>query len=293
MNLGFKDKFYSEIVFDPSTNAYILPQLETTSYGDTSDLVNLFVISRMVDAGFITQIISFANDSIGILFSRPDGGTGILGFFTPKSRVDGDFVQLCSINSEVGNVNFSPEFYATKPTNSPTNVLGSPGNPVMAVWFSSTTQNIQMKDYLTPGRINFRTPNNSANYPYFYGIKSQVTPHYQWALRYNDNNIIFGSQLNNWATGPNDIVQNVKYQSLDRTYLGNPNYFRPTTSSISDLLAPGYIFAKDVNGNYVSSNSYNATGDKFIVGAPFHFYFGTIKGWTALDQYKRQYSVSE
>jgi hypothetical protein len=293
INLGFKDSFYSEIVFDPSTNAYIIPSLESTSYGDTSDLVNLFVISRMVDSGFLARIFDFLNDSLAILFSRPDNGAGFLGFFTPKARVDGDFVQLCSINSEIGNINFSPEYYATKPTNSPTNVLGTPGNPVMAVWFSSTTQNLQTKDYLTPGRINFRTSNNSANYPYLYGNKSQVVPHYKWELRDNQNNVIFGSQLNNWATGPNDIVQNKRYQSLDRTFLGTPNYFRPTTSSVSDLYATGYIFAKDANGNYQSSNTFNATGNKFIVGAPFHFYFGTIKGDTALDQFKRKYSVSE
>jgi hypothetical protein len=293
INLGFKDIVYSEIVFDPSTKAYILPELNPTSYGDTSDLVNLFVISRMVDAGFIAQIISFANDSIGTLFSRPNGGSGVLGFFTPKARVDGDFVQLCSINSEVGNIDFSPEFYATTPTNSPTNVLGSAGNPVMAVWFSSTTQDIQMKDYLTPGRINFRTPDNTANYPYPYGIKSQVVPHYQWELRNNTNNLIFGSQLNNWATNSSDIVQNVRYQSLDRTFLGNPNYFRPTTSSINDLYARGYIFSVDASGQYTESNAFNATGNKFIVGAPFHFYFGTVKGRTALDIFKTKYSVSE
>jgi hypothetical protein len=33
--------------------------------------------------------------------------------------------------------------------------------------------------------------------------------------------------------------------------------------------------------------------NKFIVGAPFHFYFGTIKGQTALDLFKKKYSVFE
>jgi|688.fasta_scaffold10768_6 hypothetical protein len=291
INLGYKDSFYSEITFDPSTKAYIIPSLNPTSYGDTSDLVNLFVVSRMVDSGFLEQITSFANDAIGVLFSRPDGGTGILGFFTPKARVDGDFVQLCSINSEIGNINFSPEYYATTPTNSPTNVLGTPNNPVMAVWFSSTTEDLQTKDYLTPGRINFRTPNNSANYPYPYGIKSQVAPHYQWELRNNTNNLIFGSQLNNWATGPNDIVQNRRYQSLDRISLITPNYFIPPTVTANDLNARGYIFSNDISGNYVSTIT--TSPNKFIVGAPFHFYFGIIKGETALDLFKTKYSVIE
>jgi hypothetical protein len=32
---------------------------------------------------------------------------------------------------------------------------------------------------------------------------------------------------------------------------------------------------------------------KFLVSAPFHFYFGIIKGQTALDKFKTKYSVSE
>jgi len=291
INLGYKDVIYSELTFDPSTKAYIIPGLNPTSYGDTSDLVNLFVISRMVDAGFLESILGWLNDSIGILFSRPRNLGYPLQLFDPKGRVDGDFVQLCSINSEIGNVNFSPEYYATTATNSPTTILGSSNNPVMAVWFSSTTQDLQTKDYLTPGRINFRTPDNSANYPYPYGIKSQVVPNYQWELKSNRGNLIFGSQLNNWATKQADIVQNRRYQSLDRTSLITPNYFRPSTATANDLNFRGYIFSMDSSGNYVSAIS--TSPSKFIVGAPFHFYFGTIKGQTALDLFKRKYSVIE
>ena len=293
VNLGYKDVFYSEITFDPATNAYIIPSLESTSYGDTSDLTNLFVVSRMVDSGFLQSIFGWYDNSIGLLFSRPNA----LGFpgqiFDDKARVDGDFVQLCSINSEIGNINFSPEYYGTTVTNTPTTVLGSPGNPVMAVWFSSTTENLQAKDYLTPGRINFRTPDNTANYPFPYGIKSQVVPNYQWELRGNTNNLIFGSQINNWATDFADIVQNKPYQSQDRISLTTPSYFRSTYITTNDLLARGYIFSMDTNGIYQSNNSTNGIGNKFIVGAPFHFYFGTVKGETALDQFKRKYSVSE
>ena len=293
INLGYKDVFYSELTFDPSTKAYIMSNLNPTSYGDTSDLTNLFVVSRLVDSSFLGNLLSWVNDSIGILFSRPNNLGYPFQIFDSKQRVDGDFVQLCSINSEIGNVNFSPEYYSDTAVNSPTNVLGSASNPVMAVWFSSTTEDLQTKDYLTPGRINFRTTNNTANYPYPYGIKSQIVPHYQWQLRNNSNNLIFGSQINNWATTEGDIVQNKPYQLLDRISLANPNYFRPTTSSITDLNARGYIFSVDANGSYTANNATNATGDKFIVGAPFHFYFGTIKGETALDLFKRKYSVIE
>ena len=288
IDMGYKDYFYSEITFDPATNAYVIPSINPTSYGDTSDLVNLFVISRITDTKFLDNIINAGNNSPQTLFSRPDGNTGPFTWFNPKSRVDGDFAQLCSINSEIGNINFSPEYYETKPVNSPTNILGSPGDPIMAVWFSSTTQDLQTKDYLTPGRINFRTANNAGYFPFPFGIKSQVVPHYQWRLENTDT--IFGNQLNTWATGETDIVQSKPYQSLDRTYLGTPSYFRPLTSSVSDLYARGYIFSVDANGVY---SQIGASSQQFIVGAPFHFYFGINKGNSALDKFKTKYSVLE
>jgi hypothetical protein len=40
----------------------------------------------------------------------------------------------------------------------------------MAVFFSSTTQDIQNKDYLTPGVIDFRPSNNANAITYPYGI---------------------------------------------------------------------------------------------------------------------------
>jgi hypothetical protein len=33
--------------------------------------------------------------------------------------------------------------------------------------------------------------------------------------------------------------------------------------------------------------------DEFLVGAPNHFYFGVIKGESALDKFKTKYSVDE
>jgi hypothetical protein len=49
INLGIKDDFYKEIIFDPSAKGYIMKSLAPTSYSDTSDLVNLFVNSRITD----------------------------------------------------------------------------------------------------------------------------------------------------------------------------------------------------------------------------------------------------
>jgi hypothetical protein len=282
LNLGMKDSFYSEITFDPSTNGYVLPNINPTSYGDTSDLVNLFVISRITDETFLKQILAIGDNSLNQLFSR-DGS---------QRRIDGDLAQMMSINCEIGNINFSPEYYDIIPgqTNQPTTILGSPSNPAIAVWFSSTTQDLQTKDYLTPGRINFRGSNNVGYYPYPYGIKSQVVPFYQWQL--NNTSTIFGNQYNTWATAKSDLVQNTRYQSMDRFNTSTP-YFLGSNSMSNDLNARGYIF--NVNGT-VGNGQYSTTGainKKFVVGAPFQFYFGTIKGETALDKFKTKYSLDE
>jgi hypothetical protein len=278
INLGMKDSFYNEVILgEGDTSAYVMSQLSPTSYGDPSDLINLFVISRITDESFLQRVIGGGDSGINQLFSRPD------------LRVDGDLAQLLSINSELGVIKFSPQFYEiAEGQTGPVEILGTQENPLMAVWFSSTTEDLQFKDYLTPGRINFRGADNVGYYPYPYGIKSQVVPFYQWKLR--NENTIFGTELNDWGTDYVDIVQDKLYQSLDRTSLTTPNYFRPLTSSVSDLYARGYIFSVDAAGNY-STNG--ASSGRFIVGAPFHFYFGLIKGNTALDKFKTKYSVDE
>jgi hypothetical protein len=165
----------------------------------------------------------------------------------------------------------------------------------MAVWFSSTTQDLQTKDYLTPGRINFRGSDNIGYYPYPYGIKSQVVPFYQWRLD-SGSSTIFGNQRNNWATDTSDIIQN-NYQSLDRA-VTNTKYYLNGTSIANDLTARGYIYSVDgnvisyptVGGRYTSTPQ---TSNKFLVGAPFQFYFGVVKGQSALDRFKTKYSLDE
>lgn len=292
INLGMKDSIYSEITFDPSTKGYILPNIDSSSYADTSDLINLFVISRITDEKFLAQLIDSGDNSIQQLFSRNETND----IFGRRRRIDGDLAQLMSINCEIGNINFSPEFYEVTETNSPTTILGNAENPTIAVWFSSTTENLQTKDFLTPGRINFRGNNNVGFYPYPYGIKSQVVPFYQWQLEYptnNSNTNIFGGQYNNWATTSQDIIQDTPYQGLDRASL-TTKYFLASNVDVEseDLIARGYIFGLDNNGNYSSDISL-VRNPKFLVGAPYQFYFGPVKGESALDKFKTKYSIDD
>ena len=282
INLGVKDSLYREVNFDASNNGYIIPNIDSTSYNDTSDLINFFVISRITDETFLEQMLSLGDNGIQQLFSRSRRRG------TRYKRVDGDLAQLMSINCEIGNIGFSPEFY----TEDAVKIIGTASNPTIAVWYSSTTENLQTKDYLTPGRINFRGENNVGYYPYPYGIKSQVVPFYQWKLD-PINGKIFGTQNNDWATNRSDIVQNRPYQSMDRLTISIPTYFTPSDYSpgVNDLIARGYIFSVDLSGNYQEAIGKSPT--QFIVGAPFHFYFGTVKGASALDKFKTKYSINE
>ena len=288
INLGIKDDFYQEIIFDPSAKAYIMKSLQPTSYSDTSDLVNLFVISRITSSGFLSNLLSGLNRSLNKLFTRPE------------LRIDGDLAQSMSINSEYGVIPFSPEYYSVYgATTDPVVILGSLDNPTMGVFFSSTTVDLQNKDFLTPGIINFRPTNESNAITYPYGIKSQYVPFYQWQLNQDQGSppSIFGSEKNNWKTNEDSNLNDsgifkYRYQSLSRRNVGIPSYFIGSNpAGLGDIYQRGYIFNVDNLGQY----SYNAGTypNNFLVSAPNHFYFGLINGETALDKFKTKYSIDE
>jgi hypothetical protein len=285
INLGIKDDFYQEIIFDPSAKGYIMNTLNPTSYSDTSDLVNLFVISRITDEGFLSQLIPTGNNGLNQLFSRPD------------RRIDGDLAQSMSINSEYGVIPFSPEYYRVYGnSNDPVVILGGLDNPTMGIFFSSTTVDLQNKDFITPGVIDFRPSNNANAITYPYGIKSQYVPFYQWGLKQPSIQSIFGSQYNDWVTNQSPTISNsgifgYNYQSLDRRNTGTPSYFIGSDTQVSDIYERGYIFNVKPNGDY--SYDGGTYPSKFLVSAPFHFYFGINVGLTALDKFKTKYSVGE
>ena len=282
MNLGWKDSFYSEISFDPSTNSYVVDQLNPTSYSDVSDLVNLFVISRITDENFIRRLTSGfnANNNLDQLFSRPE------------KRIDGDLAQLMSINSEEGVIKFSPEYYFLTGSQYDPVLIDNPisTNPTIGVFFSSTTDNLQFKDFLSPGRLDFRATGVSNFTPFSYGIKSQEVPYYKWEMK--SSSTIFGTELNNWATSQSQIGQS-RYQSLDRT---TSTYYQGQ-GIVNDLNKRGYIFKVSNDSTLIAGTQYDKTrqneNNTFLVGAPFHFYFGVKQGATALDKFKTKYALDE
>jgi hypothetical protein len=65
----------------------------------------------------------------------------------------------------------------------------------------------------------------------------------------------------------------------------------PNVQPLGDIYQRGYLFGVDSNGKY--SNVYSNEVKNFLVSAPNHFYFGIIKGESALDKFKTKYSVDE
>jgi hypothetical protein len=291
MNLGPKSQIFAELSLNPSDTGYVVNQLSPTSFGDPSDLISLFVISRITSDRFFNALLNTYNSVGSTLLSN----LAINSFFSrPGERVDGDLTQLMSINSEFGVIKFSSEVYKNVP-NDPDNPIiylsSNNGEVVLGLFFSSTTEDLQYKDFLTPGRILFRPTPTSNAFKYVYGIKSQKVPFYRWKTTPpNGLPNIFGGQQNNWETDSTGIFSEY-YQSLDRTKQGQPSYFLGSNSQLNDNNARGYIYNVDNNEDVsVSSGNYPTT---FLVGAPNQFYFGLINGATAMDRFKTFYLADE
>lgn len=297
LDLGPKSNLYAFTTLDPQNKGFVINQLSPTSAGDQSDLVNLFVISRITSKTFLfanllsplsnAQFAIGANLAINSLFTRDNVQV------PPQLRIGGDLAQLMSINSEFGTIKFSPDVYNNQqqPGNPPIYFINTFLQNVMGVFFSSTTEDLQYKDFITPGRILFRPSNVQNAIPFVYGLKSQNVPFYRWQIQQTGSNpTIFGNQFNNWATGTGDIFT-TKYQSLDRLKTTQPGYFIGSNTQLNDTYARGYIF--NVNNNGINSLNGGNYPNKFLVGAPNHFYFGLINGATSLDRFRQKYLADE
>ena len=262
MDLGSRDEFTKEICFSPNFEGYFIETVKSTSFQDTSDILQLFIISRLINSNFLGQLLGAGNASIDGLFSRDE------------NKIDGDCAQAFSVNSEYGVFGFSEDEY----DGANDIFVGKTGsnNPLFGIFFSSTTSN---RILVTPG-ISTIGPNiyNTFGYP-----KTQEAPMYKWLTA--EQNKIFGSEMNEWYTNYNsgNRLYSSKYQTLD---FNTSDYFH-------QLNGPqvGFIFNYDNNG--VATSTWPATQpSRFIVGAPFHFYFGLNKGKTAINRYITKYVLN-
>jgi len=307
MDLGPKTDFLQQIVQNDNFDGYIMKDLRDSTFGDTSDILNFFILSRLLNTNFFDQLFGTK-------------GAGILGMFTrvprqllvqpPKQKnfIDADVAQMFSINSEIGvdefevsNYPFADAMYYNPGDNADETVIG--------VFFSSSQQ---VRDFLTPRRTIFN-PNTtqafwSTSFGYIPRTKTQYVPFYNWKLKPVNTGLgldIFGSQQNDWST--NEITA-YDYQSLDRlnvTQLSNYMSQIPSVAGVTSNLFRGFIFGYDPavnlydadlqNTNPYTLGDYQNNGNtipKEVIthGAPFHFYFGLKKGKTALDRFLTKYT---
>jgi len=327
LNMGPKVSFLKDITLGPQFLGYYMDKQHSTSYNDLDDIVNFFAITRMTSPGFF-GLVKTANTTKA-LFSRPG------------NKVDGDYAQSVAINTQFGVVPLDGEFYTSAPPN-PDVICAGLGSDqaMMGVFFDSSDEDIQFRDYVSPVREIRYNPTNGVFAYDNIGTKSQVVPNYKWNVD-TGGQTIFGTQQNNWSTNIGDILA-IKYQGYDRLaslyHTGNaPTDFdkrgyifgmniEPTVQTGGTLVSGLEYIISDYNSGDDFTNvgaSSNATGILFtatgtvpsvwsggstlqyrgdyqtgpgalqpnpaLVGAPWYFYFGLVKGSTALNRFFDKY----
>lgn len=261
MDLGPRDQFTKEVCISPEFDGYLMDTIKSSSYNDTSSLLQLFIISRLINSNFWSQALGVGDASVNRLFSRSE------------DRIDGDIAQLFSINSEYGVEGFSNDTY-----DDDTLYVSSNGDALIGVFFTGSTEN---RIKLTPGITTFTpTLTNLFGYP-----RTQEAPFYLWKL--DTTTTIFGSDENDWDTGlQGSGFYKQKYQSMSFYQAPFSNYFNTTNYG-----KKGYIYNTDSNG--YSATFPSGQSNKFVVGAPYHFYFGLTKGKSTINRYITKYIFNQ
>ena len=284
IDLGPRSAYLQELVMSDAYDGYVANKLSTTTYGNVTEILNLLIISRLINKSFIDQMLQFlVGSNITAYFSRV------------KYKVDGDYSQLISINSELGVSPFESLNYPDNPSPQQNPVYWNgfaSDSAVIGIFFSSDTQT---RDFITPKRtiVDDTVPANSpCGFSYFDAF-SQTVPFYQWRIEeLSSNPSIFGKEDNGWNTDPinsDGSFLSLKYQSMDRIETTS-RYFRGTANNSSETnYYKGYIFAVNnlgqIDENISGWDKNNPEPDSVTVGAPFHFYFGLKKGASAFDRF--------
>lgn len=275
VDMGPRESFISEICNNNNFNSYFVDNVKSTSYQDLSDVIQVGFLSRLLNDNVRQSIIPLTNPSGG-----NTEGKGIIQFFNSKrqgDRIDGDFAQMFSISSEWKISPFIVENYPNPDSIFFGNDTQSDQRPVFGIFYETSQVNNAYRKNLTPG---YETLNFIPSLQYYYGYpKTQDVPFYKWTIEPQSGNI-FGNENNNWNT--NGPFYKRGYQDLDFTTVNE--YYKTTTTQL------GYLTNFDSSGNPIDTpiNSGN-----YVVGAPFHFYFGLNNGKTAIDKFVKLYITTE
>jgi len=307
MDLGPRDIYTQEIVFSDDYDGYVMKQMKTSTFQDVSDLLNVFIITRITNRPFIQRMIA---------------GGGVLGYFSRENlKIDGDYAQTISINSEIGVDGFDADNYDT------CDIYYNGGDVkdgVFGIFYSTDTQT---RDYLTPKRtiISDETTFNNTGCAFeYFKVNTQTVPFYQWNVKKNfppnkdgedpspasvvaqsPPDSIFGSQNNDWSTEPYSGLTffSHNYQKLDRLEK-NSRYFRTNGGGLLTKYYRANIWSVDNSGNQSGNVQFwdlnnsptpaTAKTERVInTGAPFYFYFGLFQGKSAFDRFSKKWIESE
>jgi hypothetical protein len=254
MDLGPREQFLKETINSPEYESFIMDKLQSSSYEDTGDIINLFLLSRLTNTTFLQNLFNAGDASVRQLFSRDENG------LFNEDRLDADCAQMFSINSEFGVVPYLAGNYADSIT-----VL----DDRFGIWFDSDL--IDRRE-LNPGITTFgedeiNSPTNTFGY-----LSSQIVPYYRWGI--TPNNGLFGTELNEWNTSE---IYSMNYQN---SQLESSGYVVPQSGP-----AYGYIYNATVNDPEYDSFPSSTSQYSVKVGSPYHFYFGLKKGKSSLNKF--------
>ena len=305
VDLGPRDFFINQVCCsggDSGFGSYYANQLTSTSYQDNSDIIQLGFLSRILNQGVRQRNLPI---TVG---QNSSEGQGIQQFFNSTRegyRIDGDWAQMLSINSEW---KVSPFITENLPATNPNDYIFFGDNywpanppsgaedikPVMGLFFQTTEEGLRYRKIESPGIETYSyTPliENIFGYP-----KSQTVPFYKWSIKSSagPNQNIFGSEDNNWYTNSNypgfftKEYQNLNFVNTQEKYIANQSNFgyiyNQTNAGIPQPAVLGVV-----QGAPAQSGGLLEKQNAILVGAPYHFYFGLNNGKTALDRFYKLY----
>ena len=290
MDLGPVNDYMDELSNSEDFLGYVVNRLDSTSFQEVDEVLNLFIVQRIVSQGIRSIIKNTAKggsnrDAVRRFFSRDN------------SKVDGDYAQMIAINSQIGVVPFDTGVYTD-----PSDIYfgrGDQDGSVFGIFFNA---NNQIRDWLSPKRT-IVTPGGNPSFPCTFDefpIFSQKIPMYLWQIKQNTggaaNDSIFGDQKNEWYTTIiSGQFNNINYQSIYRDDISAPFGSRTMIPRQTDNESyyKGFIHNTLGNVNEAAQGAMGTEGptkpslpDRIVNNtAPYYFYFGLIKGSSAFDRF--------
>lgn len=333
MNLGPRTKYTEELAQSEEYQGYVMNRMSTSSFQDVSDLLNQFIMSRMISQSLIGEILAQAGPVLvsfipGVGTAAASVTSVILDpvrrmFSRGYNKVDGDYAQMLAINSQIGVLNYDEdEYFDPEPNAIPSAPSGyvylNPSSSKFNVFGVFYKQDFKLRDWLSPHRFltsSSGLTNNECTYE-DYPIFTQVVPFYQWYIIENrgsdetpDPDSIFGDQRNDWWTNA-DYFFTSRYQGMDRL---NSGFMQPLNGNVYGYHG-GFIYNVDSNGeisaypptaggvyeiqNVQFKPDYrtkveNYTGRIITPSGPYYFYFGLTRGKSAFDRFITKWVETE